>query len=153
MSSDKGLSAAFLSILHLHVILNNSFHVAGSFWQVDSNLKMSIFCVVASCSLVEDYRRFRGASTSETSVNFCETTRRNNPEDSRLHTRRRENLKSHWKTLSLDRVLCRPVHDVLSSGSVTKELLVLLFSYMEGSSARPWNTDTNQQEASLCDYH
>jgi hypothetical protein len=34
------------------------------------------------------------ASTSETSVNFHQTTRRNNPEDSHLHTRRRENLKS-----------------------------------------------------------
>jgi hypothetical protein len=35
------------------------------------------------------------ASTSETSVNFYQTTRRNNPEDSHLHTRRRETLKSH----------------------------------------------------------
>jgi hypothetical protein len=34
-------------------------------------------------------------STSETSVNFYQTTRRNNPEDSHLHIRRRENLKSH----------------------------------------------------------
>jgi hypothetical protein len=35
------------------------------------------------------------ASTSETSVKFHQTTRRNNPEDSHLHTRRRENLKFH----------------------------------------------------------
>jgi hypothetical protein len=35
------------------------------------------------------------ANTSETSVNFYQTTRRNIPEDSHLHTRRRENLKSH----------------------------------------------------------
>jgi hypothetical protein len=35
------------------------------------------------------------ASTSETSVNFCETTRRSIPEDSYLHARRRENLKFH----------------------------------------------------------
>jgi hypothetical protein len=35
------------------------------------------------------------ASTSEMSVNFYQTTRRNNPEDSHLHTRRCENLKSH----------------------------------------------------------
>jgi hypothetical protein len=34
------------------------------------------------------------ARTSETSVNFYHTTRRNIPEDSHLHTRRRENLKS-----------------------------------------------------------
>jgi hypothetical protein len=34
------------------------------------------------------------ASTSETLVNFYQTTRRNDPEDSHLHTRRCENLKS-----------------------------------------------------------
>jgi hypothetical protein len=35
------------------------------------------------------------AITSETSVNFYQTTRRNHPEDNYLHIRRRENLKSH----------------------------------------------------------
>jgi hypothetical protein len=35
-------------------------------------------------------------STSETSVNFYQTTRRNNPEDNHIHARRRENLKSHY---------------------------------------------------------
>jgi hypothetical protein len=35
------------------------------------------------------------AGTSETSINFYQTTRRNNLEDSHLHTRRHENLKSH----------------------------------------------------------
>jgi hypothetical protein len=35
------------------------------------------------------------ASTSETLVNFYQTTRRYNPEDSHLHAGRRENLKSH----------------------------------------------------------
>jgi hypothetical protein len=34
------------------------------------------------------------ASTSETSLNFDQTTWRNNPEDSYFHTRRRENPKS-----------------------------------------------------------
>jgi hypothetical protein len=34
-------------------------------------------------------------NTSETSVNFYQTTRRNILEDSLLHTRRREDLKSH----------------------------------------------------------
>jgi hypothetical protein len=43
------------------------------------------------------------ANTSGTSVNFYQTTRRNIPEESHLHTRRRENLKSHkenfgWNT-------------------------------------------------------
>jgi hypothetical protein len=36
----------------------------------------------------------RAARTSETSVNFDQTSRRNIPEDSHLHNRRRENLKS-----------------------------------------------------------
>jgi hypothetical protein len=35
------------------------------------------------------------ASTSETSVNFYQTTGRNSKENRHLHTRRRENLKSH----------------------------------------------------------
>jgi hypothetical protein len=35
------------------------------------------------------------ASTSETSINLYQTTRRNIPEDSYPHSRRRENLKSH----------------------------------------------------------
>jgi hypothetical protein len=67
-------------------------------------MKMAVFWVVGPCSLVEVYRRFRGAcclhnegnellialmmataSTSETSVNFHQTTQRNNPEDSHLH--------------------------------------------------------------------
>jgi hypothetical protein len=34
------------------------------------------------------------ARTSETLVNFYQTTRCYNPEDSNLHTHRRENLKS-----------------------------------------------------------
>jgi hypothetical protein len=34
------------------------------------------------------------ATTSETSGNFYQTTRRYNPEDSHLRTHRRENLKS-----------------------------------------------------------
>jgi hypothetical protein len=40
-------------------------------------------------------RAMEAARISETSVNFYQTTRRNNPEDSHLHTRRREKLKSH----------------------------------------------------------
>jgi hypothetical protein len=34
-------------------------------------------------------------NTSKTSVSLYQTTRRNIPDDSHLHTRRRENLKSH----------------------------------------------------------
>jgi hypothetical protein len=36
------------------------------------------------------------ASTSETSVNFYQKTRGNNPEDGHRHTRHHENLKSHF---------------------------------------------------------
>jgi hypothetical protein len=42
-------------------------------------MKMAVFWVVAPCSL----------------VNFYQTTRCYNPEDSNLHTHRRENLKSY----------------------------------------------------------
>jgi hypothetical protein len=63
-------------------------------------MKMAVLWVVTPCSLVEVYRHFRAlmveeASTSETLVNFYQTTRRNNPEGSHLCTRRRVNLKSH----------------------------------------------------------
>jgi hypothetical protein len=37
----------------------------------------------------------RAMIASETSVNFYQNTLRYNPEDRYLHTRRRENLKSH----------------------------------------------------------
>jgi hypothetical protein len=40
-------------------------------------------------------RAIEAETTSEILVNFYQTTRCNNPEDSHLHTRRRENLKSH----------------------------------------------------------
>jgi hypothetical protein len=40
-------------------------------------------------------------STLETSVNFYQTTRRNNPEDSHLHTRSRDNLKYHYLLIYL----------------------------------------------------
>jgi hypothetical protein len=73
--------------------------------------KMAVFWVVVPCSLVEVYQRFRGpccsheiialmmeaARTSEKLVNFYQTTRRYNPEDSHLRTHRRENLKSYLK--------------------------------------------------------
>jgi hypothetical protein len=69
---------------------------------------MAVFWVVAPCSLVGVYQCFRGfaaaiiialmmeaARTSETLVNFYQTTRRYNPEYSHLHIHRRENLKSY----------------------------------------------------------
>jgi hypothetical protein len=42
------------------------------------------------------------ARTSETLVNVYQTTRRYNPDDSHLHTHRRENLKSYSVTQFVD---------------------------------------------------
>jgi hypothetical protein len=39
------------------------------------------------------------ANTSKTSVSFHQTTRHNVPEDSHLHTRRRENLKPYKRKM------------------------------------------------------
>jgi hypothetical protein len=55
-------------------------------------MKMAVFWVVAPCDFIA--LMMEAASTSETLVNFYQTTRRYNPEDSHLHTRRRENLRS-----------------------------------------------------------
>jgi hypothetical protein len=67
-------------------------------------LKIAVFWDVAPCSLVEVYAialRMEAARTSETLVNFYQTTRCYNPEDSNLHTHRRENLKSYLWDSSL----------------------------------------------------
>jgi hypothetical protein len=68
-------------------------------------MKMAVFWVVARCSLIEVYRRqalmMEAASTSETSVNFYQTTRHNNPEDSHLHFDKRSAVnKTHLKSTS-----------------------------------------------------
>jgi hypothetical protein len=75
-----------------------------------ARMMTTVFWIVAPCSLVEVYRRFRGpcclhhqgdeslimeaASTPETSVNVYQTTRHNNPEDSHLKKNIRLNLGS-----------------------------------------------------------
>jgi hypothetical protein len=120
------------------------------------HLKMAVFWVVAPCSQVEVYRRFRGAcslhlhvialitetaSASGTSVNVHQSTRRYNPDDSHLYSRRRENLKSHLHLIMLlsgyeyklwsfwicgSRFLHAPVASVLLSLNVLK-----IFSYVQ----------------------
>jgi hypothetical protein len=90
---------------------------------------MAVFWVLAPCSLVEVYQSFRGpccihhqgheylihdqgdelpialmmeaAKISEPMLNFYQTTRCYNPEDSNLHTHRRENLKSYNEVIDL----------------------------------------------------
>jgi hypothetical protein len=46
------------------------------------------------------------ARTSETLVNFYQTTRCYNPEDSSLHTHRRENLKSYSEVMLVFKLFC-----------------------------------------------
>jgi hypothetical protein len=62
-------------------------------------MKFTDFCDVLLCSQVDIDLRFalmmEAVRTSETSINICLTTRLYIPEDSKLHTRSRENLKSH----------------------------------------------------------
>jgi hypothetical protein len=72
------------------------------FYSENVHIEDVFFWIAAPSNLVEVYRRFRDAvtiirtkSTSETSINLHETSRLNNPEDSHLHTRCREDLKSH----------------------------------------------------------
>jgi hypothetical protein len=71
---------------------------------------MAVFSVVVPCSLVEIYQRFRGpcclhhhgdealmmgaAMTSETLVNFYQTTRRYNPEGSHLRILQRQSVRA-----------------------------------------------------------
>jgi hypothetical protein len=52
--------------------------------------KMAVFWAIALM--------MEAARTSETLVNFYQTTRRYNPEGSHLRSHRRENLKSNWVT-------------------------------------------------------
>jgi hypothetical protein len=64
--------------------------------------KMAVFWVVAPFSLVEVYQlialMMEAARTSETSVNFYQTTRRYNPEDSHLRVTCRLKFKlTMWK--------------------------------------------------------
>jgi hypothetical protein len=75
-------------------------------------MKMAVFWVVTPCGMVNftDVSEvlaasiikafiftpmLQAASTYETSVSFCQITRRNNPLKSHLHTRRRKNLNTH----------------------------------------------------------
>jgi hypothetical protein len=61
------------------------------------------------------------ARTSETTVNFYQTTRRYNPEDSHLHTHRRENLQS-----CLFYVMYFPQYLTISDSSTAYEIVYRL---------------------------
>jgi hypothetical protein len=68
------------------------------------------------------------ASTSETSVNFYRTTRHYNPEDSHLHTRRRENLKSNF-TLADPSVVLSVAGYALHSRANEHQEIILSFMF------------------------
>jgi hypothetical protein len=59
-------------------------------WEVNTNMHVREIVLVKAIALM-----MAAVSTSETSINFYQTTRRNVPEDSHLHTCRCENLQSH----------------------------------------------------------
>jgi hypothetical protein len=80
------------------------FEAAMTMWHLFTDCRVNWMKILRSKSWLESvtYQRcllpppsLWSSSTPETWVNFYQTTRRNNPEDSHLHTRRRENLKSH----------------------------------------------------------
>jgi hypothetical protein len=48
-------------------------------------MNVAVFWLVAPCGLVQVTMLMEAASTSETSVNFYQTTRRNNPQDVHIH--------------------------------------------------------------------
>jgi hypothetical protein len=65
-----------------------------------ASMKMTVFWYIAPCSLVEIDRRFRGAYCLHNQGSA--PTRRNIPEGCHVHTRCRENLKSHSVTSKFD---------------------------------------------------
>jgi hypothetical protein len=58
-------------------------------WQKFTYISEELAAFIIRAMMIE------AASTSEAPVNFYQTTRCNIPEDSYIHTCRRENLKSH----------------------------------------------------------
>jgi hypothetical protein len=103
----------FCITIKVTVLLGKTLITTNYIYYETAKIKTTVFWDVAPCCLVEIYRRLEvlvasvisammeAASSSETSVNFYQTTRRNIPED-HLHTRRRENLKSHLPRFGLE---------------------------------------------------
>jgi hypothetical protein len=57
------------------------------------------------CRVVKIALMMEAVRTSETSVNIYLTTRQYIPEDSKLHTRRREHLKTHKAMASVSTIV------------------------------------------------
>jgi hypothetical protein len=98
-----------------------------------ASVKMAVFWVVGSCSLVETCRRFRGADCLHHQGDVA--TRRNIPEDNHLHTCRHEDLKSRLETQHTKQSCnVTPVHyplfwmnisSCVRDGPMTHDLLLL----------------------------
>jgi hypothetical protein len=71
------------------------------------------------CALLTIALMMGATSTSETSPNFYQTTRHNNPEANHIHARRPENLKSHLKMLHVSHT-----HNTQNISSINYTLLV-----------------------------
>jgi hypothetical protein len=61
--------------------------------QIDTSILVTSSLTVSSRGLLVDLM-MEAVQTSETLVNLHQSTRRYNPEDSHLHSHRRQNLKS-----------------------------------------------------------
>jgi hypothetical protein len=83
--------------------------------------------------------------TSETSTSLCHTSRHNIPEDSHLHTRRRETLESHL--IGIACVLYKMQH---TNGWRERGMTSVSFSYKYRRTRR--NSDPRQREgdSKLC---
>jgi hypothetical protein len=73
-----------------HDILSYTVMKTATFWVVTPSRPSDVSIIRAIALIME------AAITSATSANLYQSTRRNNPEDSHLHTPRRENLRSHF---------------------------------------------------------
>jgi hypothetical protein len=89
-------------------------------------LKMTVFWIFALM--------MEAACASETSVNFYQTTRRKNPEDSHLHTRRRENLKCQNFSYFADHIVNK--YNPMLSGSLVTTAWRVLRLRMEEKASR-----------------
>jgi hypothetical protein len=94
-------------------------------------MKMAVCWDAAPCRLV--VLLVQAPSTSETSVNFYQTTRRNNPEDSHLHTCRRENLKSHclstFHSINVYKPLSSIVINAICQGVAFEVSMIYILKY------------------------
>jgi hypothetical protein len=81
------------------------------------------------------------AGTSETSVNFYQTTLHNNPEDSHLHACRCENLKSQFFSSSL----CPVVWFIINTPGVNLTSVALVISFI----SETWELLNNQVQQTL----